>query len=710
MIFVFGGGWSLEFNNPISGAVLFYATHFEVYPDDPHVDVWPQIIYEFQTWLLDKEANKIQKRRKKNESIVFNLDQITRWKVGYMNSAFTCWALKDSLITKLEHKVANKQIARKNTMKLDQNFLGKEFNEFKVSRSEKTEETVRIYNSFTNECSLQMNESFLQIATVRSEEDSCLHWAMNYDERDSKYWWRKWHTRVGVSASEIGTYYVTVQVLFSIDPTYLSSNIMVPDRNVPKCVRNLLELDGAACISGEDPFVSYPMFVEKEQNGITYTFVQFYEDLIKDIRNIPFVVVTSDSSGRLPADVELLAKELMGIAIVVVLDESNDAVRTGITDYFYSNNTHKEFGPSFYSIRIYFPKLDINDPSTARKHYKFPRNNGKQNLASISKEIANRIISSLTRSFSYPKNTVSSCLDIERIVDNQRREELARKYRELATKTKQLQQSGSHQKENQQTIEDLTRSFNQKRSVDENRIEKLETMLQDMESELSEKRDETVLFQEYISLLEKDNDRLKEDLTQANHAKESAEKEKDSLNWRNQSLIDQLKSRGRKANINVLGKVPAQLPQSTCDVLKISADLFQNNLVILKEAWQSAEEFDGDYNEVWKILVSLAQTLYPLVFDEHENNDFLEEYRSREGFEISLRETKATKDDARLRNARKVLYNGKEIDITPHVKGKTGSKGKTLRVHFYIDHENEKIVIGHCGPHLKTAGTKRKGL
>jgi hypothetical protein len=57
-----------------------------------------------------------------------------------------------------------------------------------------------------------------------------------------------------------------------------------------------------------------------------------------------------------------------------------------------------------------------------------------------------------------------------------------------------------------------------------------------------------------------------------------------------------------------------------------------------------------------------------------------------------------TNRDRKFQEIRKRLYKGTEVDITPHCKVDR-SKGK-LRIHFYLDFTNKKIVIGHCGDHI----------
>jgi hypothetical protein len=69
-----------------------------------------------------------------------------------------------------------------------------------------------------------------------------------------------------------------------------------------------------------------------------------------------------------------------------------------------------------------------------------------------------------------------------------------------------------------------------------------------------------------------------------------------------------------------------------------------------------------------------------------------------------MTEGEKTKEDAALMRLRKDVYDGVEIDITPHVK----ADKDTTRAYFYPFRKgNTKlIVVGFIG-HLKTAGTRR---
>lgn len=151
------------------------------------------------------------------------------------------------------------------------------------------------------------------------------------------------------------------------------------------------------------------------------------------------------------------------------------------------------------------------------------------------------------------------------------------------------------------------------------------------------------------------------------------------------------------------------IPRTPLEALEAAVAAFGDRLVATESALKSAKEFRrGDAAEVWDVLRSMAFDLHDLVFDGFEG-DLAAEFRDRTGFELALRDPKATAQSPECSRLRTVEYKEEMRDMTPHVKGRSDRPGEALRVHFFADYDEGKIVVGHCGAHLKTAGDKRLG-
>lgn len=151
------------------------------------------------------------------------------------------------------------------------------------------------------------------------------------------------------------------------------------------------------------------------------------------------------------------------------------------------------------------------------------------------------------------------------------------------------------------------------------------------------------------------------------------------------------------------------IPRDLADLLKLARSIWPDRIVVLPEAMDSAKSYDGNLAEEWDIVRSTATALYGLLFeDDGCEGRVADEFQRRTGYELTFSESSATRARADLMKMRERSYGGRTVDISAHIKGR--SQKNTFRLHFYIDRENELIVIGHAGCHMKTAGSHRRGF
>lgn len=151
------------------------------------------------------------------------------------------------------------------------------------------------------------------------------------------------------------------------------------------------------------------------------------------------------------------------------------------------------------------------------------------------------------------------------------------------------------------------------------------------------------------------------------------------------------------------------IPRDLADLLKLARSIWPDRIVVLPEAMDSAKSYDGNLAEEWDIVRGAATALYGLLFEDDDCEDRVaDEFQRRTGYELTFSESSATRARADLMKMRERNYGGRTVDISAHIKGR--SQKNTFRLHFYIDRENELIVIGHAGCHMKTAGSHRRGF
>lgn len=133
---------------------------------------------------------------------------------------------------------------------------------------------------------------------------------------------------------------------------------------------------------------------------------------------------------------------------------------------------------------------------------------------------------------------------------------------------------------------------------------------------------------------------------------------------------------------------------------------YPDRVAVLPSAYESAAGYAmSDTQGTWEVALSAAECVWPLAF-EGCGERLADAFQDETGLELARGEGKMTKANPKCRAARTVEYEGRELDISPHVKGR-GKKG--VRMHFAVDQCSGKVVIGHFGEHMGTSGSRRRG-
>ncbi|MCY4332031.1 MAG: hypothetical protein OXC96_05960 [Cyanobacteria bacterium MAG CAR1_bin_15] len=154
------------------------------------------------------------------------------------------------------------------------------------------------------------------------------------------------------------------------------------------------------------------------------------------------------------------------------------------------------------------------------------------------------------------------------------------------------------------------------------------------------------------------------------------------------NLIDCLKLIKHKKSINCY------------DCLDAVRKLLPNSLEILQKAFDSAREIKRfqSTEQAFGLLFDLGTKFREAKLVGKRDHDagkiiFGEKYASNE--------SETAKSNRRAKKERTVSYKGTEEIVWQHLKiGNKESPNCTLRIHFFWDQEDEKIVISHCGKHL----------
>jgi len=221
---------------------------------------------------------------------------------------------------------------------------------------------------------------------------------------------------------------------------------------------------------------------------------------------------------------------------------------------------------------------------------------------------------------------------------------------------------------------------------------------------------------EWIRLLEKDNDTLNEEKIELKSETARFEEHIEELDDRIRRLEHERDSiKATLARVSSLGDdgervngiidCLTELPKSVSDVVAKIARIHSCRIAFTERAIKSAGEsrFD-DLHRAWKVLWAMATTLYDLFF-ERDAKDIPRVFRNETGIELAMTERKITKQDNRKMAQRKDTFMGQEIDITPHVRFDADS----TRAYFcaFRQDRSRLIVVGDIG-HLSTQGSSKR--
>jgi len=495
---------------------------------------------------------------------------------------------------------------------------------------------------------------------VRGEElvgDAPRHWSVRFEHPDSRYSHRWWRTDIGLTALDDGRCRVAFSTVHWLKPGYVGEEPPKPVPSAPSVVSKFVKSSAWHAHINDFRLQVLPVVIDALD-------VDTLLGLLRDPkRQFPIVYVSRSAAG-LHLDSHRLAKLLVGSAVVVHADSIE-------TDVALARLLPRKFSATGGMARVYLPEVKPDLRSDARRHRYFLRIHIQRLGATAVEEL---IINGLARRLLAPINSnVSSPEDVAA------KDRLFR----MAALRASLEAGGDK-------AGDLV-------------LEELEYYKAEVDR-LSEAMAELRPLQDDLEFVELEKQELADSLGElkSRNAKLQA-----GAAGATKVEVDLRKA---LAAARHLPELPSTV-RSCCD--RIHA-LFPTRVAFSPDALRAADASCCDKNikyvqVAWKVLWACAADLWEVHFDPAPGeNDPQAAFKDRSGFDMSLSEGSMTKKDPNLSALRKTILDGETYDITPHVKWGTHPP-KLLRVHFAVDHKRKRLVIGHCGDHLKTAGTKRRG-
>lgn len=134
--------------------------------------------------------------------------------------------------------------------------------------------------------------------------------------------------------------------------------------------------------------------------------------------------------------------------------------------------------------------------------------------------------------------------------------------------------------------------------------------------------------------------------------------------------------------------------------LRLVEHFFPDRLVVLETAHASARKSDTFlYNaRAFDLLLKLATSYWEALIAGSGDAEARAIFGQTT---FAARESESVEKNKRARRLRTFTYKESPVTMWSHLKiGVKDSAAETLRIHFHWDAVDQKLVIGHCGPHL----------
>ncbi|MEZ4870463.1 MAG: hypothetical protein R3C14_54545 [Caldilineaceae bacterium] len=490
-------------------------------------------------------------------------------------------------------------------------------------------------------------ETLAEIGTGTETEPQ--YWSLRFEHPDREFSFRQWRTDIGITVVDKEKFDFSLTLSHSLSTEYIGEEPEVPESTTPVLISLLLRSGNWLAFAGSQQLATG--IVELDSDGVT----DLWQQLTSPTRNCPVILMLPDKeTGSINIDVEKLAKLLIGAAIVYV---GNGNVYREVNRIFAENYR-------LYNgyVRIYLPRLQPERRNDDKRHRYFSG-----------------------------KDADSTDALLEMIVRNiARRERLA--YSGLLTTIEDVA-------DKQRELRLLTLRSAAK-SADE--LEQLFDLLDDENKALRSRQNELIAQlndnnEQYAKVIE-DKDELAEKLQAAERAQAYVRDEANEL--RNQVAV-------YKTQLDAISL--EKLPTTLIEVVEQIERFHPDRVAFTERAKTTAKDSSfKDIPTAWHCLWNVATVLHDLYLNPTNSSfDIEREFVSRTGYELARTEGKQTKQNKNLMGQRLDVYNGEEIDITAHVR--YGNKSPNcLRIHYHVHRDENKLIVGHCGDHMDTAGTRRR--
>lgn len=499
----------------------------------------------------------------------------------------------------------------------------------------------RLFSSDGSERPVYIESEFFSPESAPGKQ----YWACKISEKKSKapgYCERDWVTEIGFQQTTPSTAEFSCIISYGDTPEYIGRYEEAPDPSLPGLIRILIRSKRLKCHFGIDDVQNWATELKPGD------FPTFRDALVNPQRTIPYIYISprrkvADSNEtELLLDPQKLSKVVCGNAKVFF---SNSISFTQEMSYLFNYKGYSCYGGS---VRVYKPQLNDSDAGDAYRH----RSLHPAFLEEVGETEVLRIYRrALAQNVSFYENFfgVKQCQEMKREQFRQHRLDELRSLH--AKELGELQDSKLDE-----AIEE-----EQKRLEAEQRIA-------DLEQQLNEANSKRYNYEAQI-------EGMKAAIARANDFEIAA-----------------------AARMNI-----SKYPQTPDTIVGFFTSFFADRIAFSNAAIKSLKGCRLAPKDLWDILFNLSTVMWELIQSDCCPDPY-KEFHRQTGIDASRGEGRMTRKDSKLMEQFKTEYDGRIIDIEPHIT--YGRDGQS--VHFGFDDETGKIIIGHCGEHLDIYSTQKR--
>lgn len=163
---------------------------------------------------------------------------------------------------------------------------------------------------------------------------------------------------------------------------------------------------------------------------------------------------------------------------------------------------------------------------------------------------------------------------------------------------------------------------------------------------------------------------------------------------------------GSNQLVNSIGTLKVMPPSKEC-IGNLILQLYPDRIDFTENGFRTLKNSVFEPIALWHAFLDMCQILYPL-FTSQGHKDIRKEFNNNSRFDFATSEGKQTHKDPGLMKSRIDTYQGREINIEPHISsGSKPAEKSFVRIYFCWDNESNKLIIGDCGSHKDNYSTRK---